>query len=182
VPQAPPSQREGQTNRLVRLVGRPYLEVPEEILQHLDAFGQLRDADCCAHVLLERNFWQRFLREPLQIRSDAERHLVGELGCAHVGRQTLRQVYQSCGEFGGGCFGFGGGMTQLPSHLPVGLQDFGAGKIQCELLGCFYRLVRQDWLGLRVEDGVRGNDQEEGVENRGRISRNLGLGGQGSVL
>jgi stearoyl-CoA desaturase (delta-9 desaturase) len=56
------------------------------------------------------------------------------------------------------------------------------GKYSVNFSAAFIDLFRQDWLGLRVEDGVRGNDQEEGVENRGRISRNLGLGGQGSVL
>lgn len=76
----------------------------------------------------------------------------------------------------------GRGLAQLPPHLPLGLQDLGDGHLRHEPDHRLHRHVRQDRLGLRPEDGVRGGGAQACAQDGRRLPQDagdLGLGRQG---
>lgn len=68
--------------------------------------------------------------------------------------ETILQVHQSFGELQRSDTGVGRRLAQLSSRFPVGLQDGRVGKLFGQFHDRFHRLLREGWLGVRLENGV----------------------------
>lgn len=59
-------------------------------------------------------------------------------------------------------------LAQLPSHVPVGLQERRTTRLQAESIHAVYRHVLADRMGVRSEDSARRSGGQKGPAHRRR--------------